>query len=723
MEDEDLVEFLALASSAPSRSGGASSSSDAVVEHASVAPGLSSGAEGQLDDEVAELLQLAAIAAPKKRAFERQSPELMAHARRQLERNRHAAALEGERAKRRKAELQLAVVAASDPGAQLMLGASARKQLPKEIAASIVVKFACLPRIRSALFEKLRKRQTKALAIVSFCLRAGRDAHWHRLAFASSARPQGGAQRVLMFSVQWDETAQRFRASRPETVGGKPTAKTTGAPLAAQVMVISGRMLGINMLGDGVSDDPYFASTLVVAETSANILAEGLIRSLPFAFEDPEAMQALAFRSEFVVFSMTVDRASSNLTVARWAASTCVGLPSNILPWCEFCGAHGVALVKTKAPMVKDLAVALCSFTHWMRYARNVDVLSTEVRHQISARLQIRREPCTEEFRAPGMRLIRLLYGGTDTSALWRWDRRQERWAKTPLLIDLLELCSVSTFAGDDAPWVHHCFVAEGSVEALAGRAVGGPCCASVQESVDKVAEKVLNLCAGRAWQIAKVQRWTNVGSVCRRFAMLAATGNVLIKSLRAVKTHWGLSEGLEASLRRMVEADAGEFSGQNKLRLLKIVQGFSSPDVGAHLAICMATTAALDKLLSSILGGGAGSPRVTLGELAHPISSPIVVCQRFLAGLLFEFRPETAAAEGSEEQAWLLFGVLGGRSTDEQHRLQARRAVLQLSAAVVDYFELRMQQPPYRLFWLIYHDISEQAFDVGWEGLPLNHG
>lgn len=104
------------------------------------------------------------------------------------------------------------------------------------------------------------------------------DVHWHRLAFPCGQRPRDASQRVLMFSVQCDETAQRFRASRPERTGGKPGAKTTGAPLAAQVAVVSGHMLGLNMLGDGVSDDPYFTNTLVVAETSANILAEGLVR-------------------------------------------------------------------------------------------------------------------------------------------------------------------------------------------------------------------------------------------------------------------------------------------------------------------------------------------------------------------------------------------------------------------------------------------------------------
>lgn len=66
---------------------------------------------------------------------------------------------------------------------------------------------------------------------------------------------------------------------------------------------------------------------------------------------------------------------------------------------------------------------------------------------------------------------------------------------------------------------------------------------------VDKVSDKVLTLCARHAWQIAKVHRWANVGSVCHRFAMLAAEGNILIKSLRVVNTHLGVSEDLEASL------------------------------------------------------------------------------------------------------------------------------------------------------------------------------
>lgn len=306
MEDEDLAEFLALASVAPASVGGASSASDVVVERASASGPPLQDAEAEPAEEVAELLALAAIAAPKKQAFERQSPELMAHARRQLELKRNAGRLDEERAKRRKAELQLAVVAQADAGAQLILGASA-KRLPKEIAAGILVKIACLPRIRSALFEQLRKRETRALGIVASCLRMGRDAQWQRLVSPCSPMPQEALQRILLFSVQWDETAQRFRASRPGTSGGKAMAKRTGAPLAAQVIVISGRMLGVNLLGEGVRDDPYIMNTVVVAETSANILAEGLVRALPFAFEDPEEMRVLSTRLDFFVFSMTVD--------------------------------------------------------------------------------------------------------------------------------------------------------------------------------------------------------------------------------------------------------------------------------------------------------------------------------------------------------------------------------------------------------------------------------
>lgn len=501
---------------------------------------------------------------------------------------------------------------------------------------------------------------------------------------------------MLLFALQWDETAQRFAIPKP--TGGTSRAKQTKARIASQVMVVAGSIVDCGISSEGISVQPYFANTLIVKETSANILLEGILRTFPFDFENGAAMAALATQADMLVISLTVDRASANLLMAKWVASVCCNLPPNILPWCELCGAHGAALVKAKSPLVKGLSAALCSFTHWMRFSKNVDVLTAEIRFQISQNFEVRRAPCTEEFKQPGMRLIKAIYGGEQSSALWRWDEKRGRFVETPFLCDLQGLCSVTTFGGDGPAWVRHCYVTEDPPEARSGQQVGVACCRSSAESIQKIADQVLNLCAGRAWQVAHLQRWTNVSSVCRRFAMLSAAGNILIGSLRGVKTHWGLADGLAAELARVVDADRNDFSPRNKLRLLRIVQGLSADDARVHMAIATITGDMVDKVLFSILGGPQ-RPRVPISALVDPVTSPIVECQCNLRQCLEKF--DDQVGDENTPSPWLLFNLLGGRREGTNHRVEARRAVLQLSAALLDYFELRMQKPPYRLLWL----------------------
>ena len=170
-----------------------------------------------------------------------------------------------------------------------------------------------------------------------------------------------------MFACQWDETSQRFKKVTETTAAGE---KVTKCRLASQVMVFSGIMLDIGMSSAAdLTVQPYFSKTMVVHETDANTICESVLGKLPFNLESHDDMLRIVSAADTFILSCTMDRASANLVCARIIALACTSLPVTILPWTELCAAHGVALIKSKAPMLKSLSSALCSFTLWTKYA------------------------------------------------------------------------------------------------------------------------------------------------------------------------------------------------------------------------------------------------------------------------------------------------------------------------------------------------------------------
>ena len=201
MEASELDAFLAAAAGRPSA--GADGDNDVLAE-----------VDGLAANEAGELVALAAACGGRRR-FGQRSSELTQHARNIHVRKRQQAKLDAERAKRQRSEIQLTVLVAADPGMMQLVGVTLPNvNLPLEVRAGLTLRLACLPRIRSALFDKQRKKQTNALALVSQVLQERSMHCWEGL--LATAPPGAGmgvpaAMRVLMFACQWDETSQKFK--------------------------------------------------------------------------------------------------------------------------------------------------------------------------------------------------------------------------------------------------------------------------------------------------------------------------------------------------------------------------------------------------------------------------------------------------------------------------------------------------------------------------------
>jgi len=441
MSQAELEEFLEASSLASRNHGRSRSSDDPPAEFSSCT------------DVEAELHELALVGkVVQKKRFEHRSLESVQHARNALQAKRAREQLECERQKRKKAELVLAVIA-TDPSCTAVAGMRTRK-IPKEVLPMLWMKLAAMPRLRTSMLSKHRKRQTRALAIVATVVREQRNRCWQRLvgqsAISDFTESGVAAGTVLMFCCQWDETSQKFLSQRKLVVGEKAA---TGQ-LSSQVMVMSGTMASCGIASSGLSSEPFFMNTVVVAETSANFLLEAILRACPIDLESVEALSMLSSRAEFVSMAITVDRAASNIKCANWIAWVCENHPTpSVLPWCEFCGAHGVALVKSRAHRMKQVCGALCSLTHWVRQDRSVSMLRSTIRKIISRTLVVRFHSCPEAFFSGGVELIKALYGGEASLALLRWDSRKHCYVETPLMRNLLDLCTVSTLGGLGAPW------------------------------------------------------------------------------------------------------------------------------------------------------------------------------------------------------------------------------------------------------------------------------
>ena len=524
MEQEELDDLFQLSRAAQ----------NAIVSIAVIAAPTREQDELAWRGEVSDLLALAA--APEEQLLAHRSAEATAHARRALAKKHATRSQEIVSAKRHVLEARISALVVHDPCNAAILGVKRRRGMTQHpmAAAQLLVRIATSPHIRAVEFRSHRKLQVKSLALLSQCLVRLTKKCWDSLlcgallaadasthAATSASTLAATRKPVIMFACQWDETSQKFR---PLSSCGS-SGWTTRQALAHQTMVFLGYMVQLRASEATIRSEPCFACTLTVKETSANFLLEGLLPCLPFEVAD---MGEFARSSEAFIFSITVDRASANLLSAAWLAQQIAMCPSRVLPWAEFCCAHGVALVKKRAHELKELSTSMTSLTHCLKYRRNVEALQQQIADLVADSFEVRFGEPDDEFTERGRTLLNVLFGGDHNDALWRWDKKRSTYVPTELKTDLEKFCEIAALRSDGPRWVHFCRVRSGSAEATQGKRVGDRCCASRQESLQKVVDCVLKLAVGRAWRISCASRWTHVTSVLRRFCLLSANGNLL---------------------------------------------------------------------------------------------------------------------------------------------------------------------------------------------------
>ena len=289
--------------------------------------------------------------------------------------------------------------------------------------------------------------------------------------------------------------------------------------------------------------------------------------------------------------------------------------------------------------------------------------------------------PRPSRMRDQAARVLNALFPPDQQDWLYTTDKDGNQ-IKGQYLEDLEAFASAVEFGSSEHRIVHYCWVEAGSEEHLSGMSIGDPCCESFEEALEKTAVPCLNWLCHATWEQACESRWTKVVTTLRR-AMAGYLGQqVLPECLKLLQTTWGINEGMEAALARIVASDASEFTSKNKLRLLRACRVLCQPAAAEEMAIVFQSLLCVDALLFEIMGDGV-KVKATLADLCSDSSSPIAKVQDNIVCQLEGW--------GEHTKQWEMFHCVGGSPQEHRSILQAKASLLQLAAACLGHFELRM--------------------------------
>ena len=150
-----------------------------------------------------------------------------------------------------------------------------------------------------------------------------------------------------MVTTQFDETSQLLRMFSKKKLKGE---RETKAQMHNTIQVMPGRIdtttFGIDGQIHSISSR-WFAKRLRLEGQSADFILDGLSRGMPVWVDSPQMME-FAWQNDVFIIFFANDRAAANFKALGYIIEEVLKLPESVLPWCEVCGAHGVAVVKTR---------------------------------------------------------------------------------------------------------------------------------------------------------------------------------------------------------------------------------------------------------------------------------------------------------------------------------------------------------------------------------------
>ena len=170
--------------------------------------------------------------------------------------------------------------------------------------------------------------------------------------------------------------------------------------------------------------------------------------------------------------------------------------------------------------------------------------------------------------------------------------------------------------------------------------------------------------------------------------ALVSSLGprNILSEALDHMRHTWEVDFSLEQNPARVIAIDKEDFASLNKLRLLRMCKVLCKSSAPLDMVVGIVSTTPIDDIMYGLFGFD--RVRVSILDLMRPRTSIITMAQSRVYDLLEAWAPD-------ETNLWFPLGTVGASFEDAGIRMRARSQVLQMSAGILDGFELMMSNPP----------------------------
>ena len=228
--------------------------------------------------------------------------------------------------------------------------------------------------------------------------------------------------RTAVVNWEWDETSQRLRPLRVKSLKGE---RQPQHQASVQMMVQQGLLtVYLYQRSDWLvaSRSPYFVKGLLLQKQNADFLLQAILQSFLVDLLDVALINDLASTQEAIIINLCCDRASPNILLAKtmFKILSSPAVDSSILGHLEPCGAHGVALVKARAAMSKDISSSCSSFTCLTKNWRFMEELRNTTIRIVEKNLKVKRERRPAGHVEGGRAMVAALLGIESVESLSR---------------------------------------------------------------------------------------------------------------------------------------------------------------------------------------------------------------------------------------------------------------------------------------------------------------
>ena len=364
-------------------------------------------------------------------------------------------------------------------------------------------------------------------------------------------------------------------------------------------------------------------------DESADMVIECMLRGSPINFESAAEMKLIASKWSALFILYVLDRAGVNTSCMCWLFELLLLLTSsNVYPHLEPCHAHGAALVKAKSSAGKATAAALNSWSRYLRDGR-VNELFERLLMEATNRQPLRpcRENRPEMHKEWATHIIQALFHDEVEEHLTTVgkDGKERRSGTMIALEELLECLDIEVQDIPETGDARHVVV--GFVLWGCGRAgeIAVPPAGGIDETPEmrcEIQRRVYAWTCKRAWAVACASRWIHISTLRRRFVAGALACETLPAAICDMQLEGHIDESMVAALERRLDADAGDFSSRQQLRLLRVASVVCKPLMKQKMVIELVGERFVDKVLYLILGKK--GDRIQMKHLLDPIDSPL---------------------------------------------------------------------------------------------------